>query len=80
MNQMKKEISFELEKLGTFIQEYVNEQAKIRIKQIKRLDAQAKDKMTEFEWFIRNIDFISPSIPGDLIQWTKDTLADNENN
>lgn len=36
---MKKEISFELEKLGTFIQEYVNEQAKIRIKQIKRLDA-----------------------------------------
>jgi len=80
MDAIKRDLSFEIEKLGTFIQEFVNEQAKFKIKQIRQPDSTAKDIMENYEWFVRNVEFISPSIPQELLQWTKETLADTQNN
>lgn len=77
---IKKELSFENEKLGTFLQEYVNEQAKFKLKKIKQIELTTKQKMDYYEWFVRNIEFISPSIPTELLNWTKENLGDAENN
>ena len=75
IEDIKKYCTLDLEKLSTFIQEFINEQANLKIKQIKLIDCPATEKMNSFEWIVRNYEFISPNITTHLIIWCKEIIA-----
>ena len=58
------------------MQEFVNRLAEIKIKKITEPTSTAAQKMDKFEWIVRNIEFISPLLPQNLLLWAQETLLD----
>lgn len=74
VNDTKKFTIHETEKLGTFIQEFINEQAHIKVKRIKIMETTAREKMDALEWMARCVEFVSPNITNDMIKWCREVI------
>ena len=37
-------------------------------------DASATQRMNRYEWVIRNLEFLSPNLPHNLLVWTQDII------
>jgi hypothetical protein len=62
LNKIKAYINQETSHIQDFIQEYVNEQGMHYIRRMYNLSTTPTEMMDGADWFIRNIEFVSPKL------------------